>query len=215
MKLKYIERPFQVKSVEADGTFKGYASVFGELDSYRDIVMPGAFKKSLKVDFEAKGRRVPMLWQHNSLSPIGIYTTIKEDEVGLYVEGECNMDVQQGRECHSLMKQGALSGLSIGYNTVGSEWDEKQLVRKLIEVALWEISPVTFPAGDSARVSSVKTFAGFTTLSECEDALRDAGFSSKEAATLISRIKSLAPMSDSADAQADDVKAALNILKSL
>ena len=215
MKRKYLERPFQVKSVEADGTFKGYASVFGELDSYRDIVLPGAFKKSLENDFAAKGRNVPMLWQHNAANPIGIYTEIKEDEVGLYVQGECNMDVQQGRECHSLMKQGALSGLSIGYNTVTSEWDEKSLSRKLMEVDLWEISPVTFPAGDSARVSSVKSIEGFTTLSECEDALRDAGFSSKEAVTFISRIKSLARMSDSVDAQADAVKAALNILKSI
>lgn len=215
MKRKYLERPFQVKSVEANGTFKGYASVFGELDSYRDIVLPGAFKKSLQRDYSEKKRSVPMLWQHNAANPIGIYTTIKEDEVGLYVEGECNMDVQQGRECHSLMKQGALSGLSIGYNTVTSEWDEKALSRKLMEVDLWEISPVTFPAGDSARVSSVKSFEGFTTLSECEDALRDAGFSSKEAVVFLSRVKSLARMSDSANDQADDVKSALQILKSL
>lgn len=215
MKRKYLERPFQVKSVEADGTFKGYASVFGELDSYRDIVLPGAFKKSLHRDYAEKKRSVPMLWQHNSSNPIGIYTKIDEDEVGLYVEGECNMDVQQGRECHSLMKQGALSGLSIGYNTVTSEWDEKALTRKLMELDLWEISPVTFPAGDSARVSSVKSIEGFATLSECEDALRDAGFSSKEAVTFISRVKSLGRMSDSAKDQDDAVTAALKIIQSL
>ena len=142
-------------------------------------------------------------------------SSIKEDDVGLYVEGEVNMDVQQGREAFALMKQGALSGLSIGYNTVTAEWDEKQLTRKLLQLDLWEVSPVTFPAGDSARISSVKAFQAFTSMSEVEDALRDAGFSSKEAATLISRIKALAPMSDSGDAQAGDVKAALQILKSL
>ena len=213
MKLKTLDRPFKVKSVGDNGTFSGHASVFGELDSYRDIVMPGAFKKSLEEDFEAKGRSVPMLWQHNSHSPIGMYTTIKEEKIGLYVEGEVNMEVQQGKEAHALMKQGALSGLSIGYSTVTSEWDEKQLTRKLLEVNLWEVSPVTFPAGDSARISSVKAFAAFTSMSEVEDALRDAGFSSKESATLISRIKALAPMSDSADAKA--LKNALDTIRTI
>lgn len=213
MKIKTLDRPFQIKSIATDGTFKGHASVFGEIDSYRDIVMPGAFKETLKRDYEAKDRKVPMLWQHNSWEPIGVYTELKEDDIGLYVEGELNMEVQKGREAHALMKQGAISGLSIGYATVDFEIDNKAQVRKLKAVDLWEISPVTFPAGDSARISSVKTFAGFTTLSECEDALRDAGFSSKEAATLIARIKALAPMSDSAEAKSADIQAALSILR--
>lgn len=201
--VKHITRPFEIKSVDESGKFTGYGSVFGELDSYRDIVMPGAFKKSLKEDFRDKGRKVPMLWQHDWWSPIGIYPVIEEDDIGLYLEGECNLDVQKGRECHSLMKQGALTGLSIGYTTVTSEWDEESLIRKLHEVNLWEVSPVTFPAGDSARINHVKSIAGFMTLSECEDALRDAGFSTKEAVTLMSRIKALAPStSDSADADA-------------
>lgn len=215
MKIKTLDRPFQVKAVGDNGTFSGHASVFGELDSYRDIVMPGAFKTSLKEDFEAKGRKVPMLWQHESRTPIGIYTTIKEDDTGLYVEGEVNMEVQKGREAHALMKQGALSGLSIGYNTINSEWDEKALTRKLHQVELWEVSPVTFPAGDSARISQVKALGALTTLSECEDALRDAGFSSKEAATLISRVKAIGSQGDPADAQADEVKAALRILRDI
>jgi HK97 family phage prohead protease len=201
--VKHITRPFEIKSVDENGRFTGYGSVFGELDSYRDIVMPGAFKDSLKEDFQAKKRLVPMLWQHDWWSPIGVYPVIEEDKVGLYLEGECNKEVQKGAECHALMKQGALTGLSIGYTTVTSEWDEENLIRKLIKVNLWEVSPVTFPAGDSARINHVKSFAGFTTLSECEDALRDAGFSTKEAVTLMSRIKALAPStSDSADADA-------------
>ena len=216
MKTKYLERPFKVKSVESDGTFTGHASVFGELDSYRDIVMPGAFKKSLKEDFIAKQRKVPMLWQHNSWAPIGVYPTIREDDIGLYVEGQCNMKVQQGLECHALMEQGALSGLSIGYTTVTSEWDEKELTRKLIEVNLWEVSPVTFPAGDSARVSSVKSIEGLVTLSEVEDYLRDAcGLSRKEAVILVSRIKATGSQSESADdAEANSIKKAIDIIRS-
>jgi phage prohead protease, HK97 family len=217
-KTRYIDRPFQVKSVTGDGRFVGYASVFGEEDSYSDIVMPGAFKQSLKEDFTDKKRYVPMLWQHNSYSPIGIYPEIYEDSTGLYVEGQCNMKVQQGMECHALMDQGALTGLSIGYTTVKSEWNETTGVRKLLQVNLWEVSPVTFPAGDSAR-AQVKSLSEVGTLSELEDYLRDAyGVSRKEATALASRLKAVtAAQSDSA-AGADAAKSITrvnSIIKSL
>lgn len=216
-KTRTLDRPFEVKSVSDDGKFAGYGSVFGELDSYRDIVMPGAFKNSLRDDFVAKKRKVPMLWQHNMYSPIGVYTEIYEDEKGLFVEGQCNMKVQQGIECHALMEQGALTGLSIGYTTVVSEWDEKALTRKLIEVNLWEVSPVTFPAGDSAR-AQVKSLAEVGTLSELEDYLRDAyGASRKEATALAARLKAVtAGQSDSVtEADAASINRTKSILKSL
>lgn len=217
VKTRYIDRPFEVKEVGKDGKFVGHGSVFGELDSYRDIVMPGAFKKSLKEDFSAKQRKVPMLWQHNSWSPIGVYDEIYEDEKGLYVEGACNMDVQQGRECYALMKQGALTGLSIGYTTVVSEWDEKALTRKLIEVNLWEVSPVTFPAGDNAR-AQVKSLAEVGTMSELEDYLRDAyGASRNEAKALAARLKAItATQRDVADeADVASITRTKNLIKSL
>lgn len=215
MAVKHLQRPFAVKSTSDNGTFAGHASVFGEIDSYRDIVLPGAFAKSLKKDFADKGRKVPMLWQHSSRQPIGVYTTIKEDDIGLYVEGEINMEVQQGREAYALMKQGALSGLSIGYDTVTEEWDKEGRLRKLHEVDLWEISPVTFPAGDSARIATVKSISELTTLSQVEDILCDTGLSRKEAVTLISRIKAIGTQSDSADADAAKLKQALSIIKSI
>lgn len=212
--MKYINRPFEVKSISADGTFSGYGSVFGELDSYRDIMLPGAFTKSLQADFVAKNRSVPMLWQHDARTPIGVYPTIQEDKVGLFLEGQVNMKVQQGREAHALMEQGALTGLSIGYNTITEEWDEENNLRKLHEVQLWEVSPVTFPAGDSARVASVKSIEDLATLSEVESYLRDAcGLSRKEAVAFVSRVKAMSPQSDSAD----DVKLRnlYNTIKSL
>lgn len=217
VKTRYIDRPFEVKSVTSDGKFVGYGSVFGELDSYRDIVVKGAFAKSLKEDFIDKNRKVPMLWQHNSWAPIGVYTEIYEDSKGLYVEGQCNMKVQQGIECHALMEQGALTGLSIGYTTVVSEWDEKALTRKLIEVNLWEVSPVTFPAGDSAR-AQVKSLAEVGTLSELEDYLRDAyGVSRKEATALAARLKAVtAAQSDSVtEADAASITRVKSIVQSL
>lgn len=217
VKTRYMDRPFQVKEIGKDGKFTGHGSVFGELDSYRDIVMPGAFKRSLREDFVDKKRNVPMLWQHNSWAPIGIYEEIYEDSTGLYVEGACNMEVQQGRECYALMKQGALTGLSIGYTTVTSEWDEANLTRKLIEVNLWEVSPVTFPAGDNAR-AQVKSLMDVGTMSELEDYLRDAyGVSRKEATALASRLKAItAGQSDSvSDAEMASFNRVKNIVKSL
>lgn len=212
MKRASIDRPFQLKSLADNGIFTGYGSVYGEMDSYRDIVMPGAFDKSL-AEFKEKGRKVPMLWQHSSRDPIGVYTDIKSDDHGLFVTGELNMDVQKGREAHSLMKQGALSGLSIGYNTVMDKWDEKNLTRELHEVDLWEISPVTFPAGDNARVIDVKSIEELATISDCEAILRDAGMSRKEAAMFISRIKSISAQSDSVTADAGVIERALKNLR--
>lgn len=209
MKKHYIERPFTLKSVGDNGTFEGVASPFGEIDSYRDIVMPGAFTKSLQ-EFQDKNRKVPMLWQHKTDAPIGIYPKLMESDTQLLVTGQCNMEVQQGRECHSLMKQGALTGLSIGYDTVRDEWDDKMMVRKLFEINLWEISPVTFPAADSARVTMVKTLEHATSIAECEAILRDAGFSRSEATAFTARMKALVTQRDSAE----QIQRALAILQS-
>lgn len=187
-----IERPFEMKKLDTKtGTFTGYGSVFGELDSYRDIVVKGAFSASI-ADYQTRGVPVPMLWQHRSMEPIGIYTKLEEDDHGLYLEGEINMDVQRGRECLSLMKQKAMSGLSIGYDTVDFEDDGKRMVRFLKQVALWEISPVTFPAGQSARVIEAKMYAELDTLRKCEEALQNMwGLSKSEATAMISRIKAV------------------------
>jgi HK97 family phage prohead protease len=217
MHRKYIERPFEIKAVKSDGTIEGYASVFGEIDSYRDVVVPGAFTKSLQQRYRDKGRKgVPMLDQHDTRTPIGLWPIefISEDSVGLLVKGKINMQVQKGVENHALADQGALSGLSIGYNTVEDQWDNAGNIRILKEVDLWEISMVTFPAGDSARITSVKSIEGLDTLSDCETLLRDAGFSKSETTAFVSRIKSLSVRSDSADRDEKAVKAALAILRS-
>lgn len=208
MARKYIDRPFKIKSLNSNGTFSGYASVFGELDSYRDIVIKGAFTKSI-AQFAELDRKVPMLWQHRSAEPMGVYTKLEEDDHGLYVEGEINMDTQRGREGHSLMKQGAISGLSIGYDTVMFKDDGVRLVRELHEVNLWEISPVTFPAGDSARISQVKNWGELTTLAQCEEALQTMfGLSSSEATAMVSRIKSVSVAQGDLVTQPDKAKSA-------
>lgn len=210
MTIEYICRPFEVKAANDTGKFTGYASVFGDLDSYRDIVMPGAFKESLLVH-AAKNRKVPILWQHRGSEPIGVYDVVQEDEKGLYVEGSLNQDVQQGREAYSLLKQGALSGISIGYSTDLAEWNDEKSIRYLKQVKLYEASLVTFPALDSARVDSVKSFSR---LSEFEDQLRDAaGFSRSEAKTWVSQFKSVVLAQRDAELAAESLQKALATLR--
>lgn len=212
---KTIDRPFEVKSTTDDGVFEGHASVFGELDSYRDIVVKGAFDKSLAKLAKAK-RDITMLWQHQRHNPIGIYPLKEVDLQGdtFYVRGHHNMDVQQARESHALMRQKALTGLSIGYVTVVDEYDAKNDIRKLKEVDLWEISPVTFPAGDSARVVTVKSINDMTNISDVERTLRDAGFSRKEAEAIIAKVKSINTQGDPADGS-QEVKSAIDIIRSI
>ena len=148
------------KSVNGDGTFEGYASLFGAEDLERDMVMPGAFRGTLR----RRGHRgVKLLYQHDPLEPIGVWTKIVEDARGLFVQGQLLGDVARGREVLSLMRAGAIDGLSIGYHVVKAQSDKKTGLRRLIEVDLWEISVVTFPMLPEARISSVKQSAKTTT----------------------------------------------------
>jgi HK97 family phage prohead protease len=138
---------------EADGTVEGYASLFGAIDQARDMVMPGAFTRTLA----ARGiRRVPMLFQHDPSEPVGIWDELREDARGLYARGRLIPDVARGRELLALLRQGAIDGLSIGFRTVTGRIDPKTRVRRLEAVELWEISIVTFPLLSGARVHAVK-----------------------------------------------------------
>ena len=155
--MKYLNRPIEIKAVNEDGLFSGYASVFEEIDSYRDIVKRGAFEKTL-AESESKGRAVPILWQHDAAKPIGVYTELKEDEHGLYVEGQLNMDVQQAREALSLLRQKALSGITIGYNSVRYNTDVKTILADGQLPSLPEFEDFLCEAGFSR--SQAKAIAG-------------------------------------------------------
>jgi len=144
---------FELKELDEDGTFEGYASIFGVVDDGADIVAKGAFKRSLK---ERPAKAVKMLYQHNPDQPIGVYTEMKEDDKGLWVKGKLVREAAKGAECYALMKAGALDGMSIGYRTIRAERDERTGVRTLKELELWEVSIVTFPMLAVARVSGVK-----------------------------------------------------------
>lgn len=158
----------------AEGTIAGYGSAFaGPPDSYGDVIAPGAFAKSL-TRHKAEGTTPVMLWSHDPSEPIGVWTEIREDSKGLRVKGTINLETQRGREALALIKQGGLTGLSIGF-MVGKDGRrfEKDGSRTLTEVDLWEISLVSLPANRRARILSAKSV---TTQREFETFLHQEGF---------------------------------------
>lgn len=187
MKHKYF--PFELKSLDKKGTFSGYGSVFDVLDLKGDVVRPGAFQKSLE-SWKAKDKLPPILWQHDSRQPLGPYTKMSEDSKGLYTEGKLLInDVDKAREAYALLDAGAISGQSIGYDTVDEDFDAKAGVFYLNELDLWECSIVTFPANTDALVEEVKSglsHGKLPTVREFENALRELGFSKRVAKSLSS-----------------------------
>ncbi|MBU1175259.1 MAG: HK97 family phage prohead protease [Alphaproteobacteria bacterium] len=136
--------------IDADGRFSGYASLFGKPDQGGDIVMPGAFAKSL----ERRGRNaVRMLFQHDPKEPVGLWERIGETARGLHVEGRLLPGVRRAGELRALIASGALDGLSIGFRTERASRTAGGM-RRLWQIDLWEISIVTFPMMDGARIAS-------------------------------------------------------------
>ena len=192
MDRKNIDVGFQVKALSDDGMIEGYGSVFGVRDSYSDIVAAGAFKASLAAH-KAAGTMPALLWQHRSDEPIGVWTSMVEDQKGLAVVGQLAMDTTRGREAHALLKMRAINGLSIGFYSKEWKYDTENDVRTLTEVDLWETSLVTFPSNSAARVTAVKSIETLESLREVEMMLRDRGFSKTEAVALVAKIKGMRP----------------------
>jgi hypothetical protein len=197
----------EAKAINEDGTFEGYGSIFGNVDSYGEVVEPGAFSASL-VDSRRKGNSVKMLWQHDPSQPIGVWTDLAEDSKGLYVKGRLLKDtVPQAAAAYALLKESALDGLSIGYRVVeAAPHPDKQGILSLKKLQLKEVSVVTFAANDRARVTDVKHMiaAGLLpTVREFEEFLRDAGGFSKSVAAAIAA-KATPHLRGEPEAKADD-----------
>lgn len=185
----YFDCPLEIKedSLQENGLFEGYGATFGgKPDAYGDIVAPGAFAGTLEKGGR-NGNGIAMLWCHDSDDPIGVWTMLAEDKKGLKVQGKLAMKTQCGMEKYELMKMGAVKGLSIGYDTISYEYDEKKKVRTLTEVNLWEISLCTFPANTKATVTAIKAIESAQNERELEHALRDAGLS-KSVAQYITKL---------------------------
>lgn len=175
--------PLALDEVALDGQIEGYASVFDETDLASDVVMPGAFAASIA----ARGARtIKMLFQHDPKEIVGVWQDIAEDRRGLRVKGRLLPDIQRGAELLTLLREGALDGLSIGFRTIEGRTDAKTGLRHLHKVDLWEISLVTFPMLPAARVAGLK--GRRPTEREFERwLLRDAGLTRSQAKAVISR----------------------------
>ena len=144
-----ISENFLIKAVGLENTIiSGYASVFNIVDSQNDIVQKGAFE-------DTKPENIKLLWQHDTLKPIGIIKSLYEDDYGLKIQAEINNRILLGKETTELVRQKAIDGLSIGFCAKDFEYDN-QGVRLLKKVDLMEISVVTFPANRNAGIINVK-----------------------------------------------------------
>ena len=183
--------PFDRLSVKFDdarpGFFSGYASVFGLVDSYGDTIAPGAYAKTL----QNRERPIQLRWNHYG-GVVGKWLTLREDEKGLYVEGELTPGHSVAQDAYALMKHGAVNGLSIGYRPIEAEQKDDG-TRLLKQIDLVEISIVETPADAAALIGDVKSaIDGAVSLKEIEALLRDAGgFSRADACALVARIKSM------------------------
>lgn len=189
-KYRQRELSFKAEAVTEDGKFRGYASVFDVLDSYREKVAPGAFKESL-LRIKDSGRTLPALWHHIASQPVGGYDTLTEDERGLYVEGFLlKDDIPQARVAFVTMQRNIVTGLSIGYYVEEELWNEKERVTTLTKLDLVEVSIVTFPANNEARAEAIKAKLArgiMPTIRELEIVLREQGFTRSQAAAIAER----------------------------
>lgn len=187
-----MEVPFDFKEADVTpaGRFKGYASVFGVVDQGGDCVQPGAFIEGI-AQAKSEGRFIPMLWQHDRHEPIGTWADMAEDAKGLYVEGQLVLDDNPpAKRAHSLLKAKALGGMSIGYRipAAGAEEDPKRRgVYLLKKVTLVEVSLVTMPMLNQARVTAVKSLIEgglHPSVSDLVGVLRELGFADEMAKSI-------------------------------
>lgn len=192
-------RPFDVKTVNDDArTFEGYGSVFGTVDTYNDTIVKGAFRETLR-EWKAVKKLPKLLLQHGGggllggsaedMVPIGKWEDMVEDDHGLFMKGRLfDVDTDRAKATYAALKAGELDGLSIGFRTRKSTTDEVTGIRTLTDIQLFEVSIVTFPANNPARVTGVKAADEWPTEREFERWLRrEAGFSDSQAKAIIAK----------------------------
>lgn len=228
----HLERkliPFgQIKFAEPEGDatevtemrFSGYGAAFGNVDSYGDVIEPGAFAQTL-ADAQKTGHFPSMLLQHggwgigaDDMMPVGVWDKLAEDGKGLVSDGVL-ADIQRGREAYTLLKmkpRPAITGLSIGY--IPKKWTSRSKPeeprRRLHEVDLMEISLVTFPANGKARITSVKSADGDFSERDFEQLMQYTGLSREEARVVMNHgFRHLKAMQDAGSEELDEVAAAI------
>lgn len=196
MTIKQVKKSITIDNIKtegdglAQGQFEGYASVFGNVDSYGDRIMPGAFANTLK----DANNKVSMFFNHDSWDmPVGKWLSMEEDDYGLKVRGELTPGLSKSADILAAMRHGTVEGMSVSFSMKAGTFLENEFGGVDISdiYVLREVSLCTYPANDQAVVTSLKSIKDLGTIRDVERHLRDAGgFSKTEAQALISRIKS-------------------------
>jgi uncharacterized protein len=192
MKLDHKAFASEWKADAATGNIEGYGAIFGNEDTYGDIILRGAFAGTMGK------RKVKMLWQHDTAQPIGVWEEMREDDRGLWMRGRILPGIAKGKEAIELMSSGAIDGLSIGYRTVDAEYKDGNRIVK--EVDLWEVSIVTFPANEMS-LASVKSIE---TERDLERVLIEHGMSRRSAKAVAAYGKGYLSLRDAEDGNPDD-----------
>lgn len=153
--MDHLDISFRFQTSGEAATFSGYAVIWGERNGHNEIVQRGAFAKTLAAH-KAAGTRPVMLWSHNPSEIIGVWNEVREDDKGLYVEGQLLTEITSGREAHERMKAGAVNGLSIGFRVYPGGERRSGGIRYLTDINLPEISVVGMPSAGNARITSVR-----------------------------------------------------------
>jgi len=186
--MKLIKSSNALKALD-EGCIEGYASVFGEVDSYGDTVAPEAYDKVI-----AEKQMPLMFYEHCSMGevPIGKWSLMEKDERGLKIKGQLNLELKKAQEVYSAIKFGSLNGLSVAFSIQKNnykELEDKQhhLIKEIDRLS--EVSIVNFPADSFARISSVKSADDIKTIRDFEDHLRDLDISKSQAVALVAAAK--------------------------
>jgi HK97 family phage prohead protease len=155
---------FEVKALSEQGQFSGIASTYGNVDQQGDVIQAGAFTRTLS----DAGKQRPLLWQHST--PIGL-VTLTDTASGLLAEGQLSLGIQQAKDAYVLLKDRVVRGMSVGFSTIKEQ--AVGGVRQLLELKLYEVSLVTFPANEMAGITSVKSATRQGTIEAFADALRE------------------------------------------
>lgn len=163
-------RSFDVREAPEDsggaGVFRGYASTWDK-DLYDDVIVKGAFERTLSDDFGEGGAGIPIHWQHQDSSPndiIGETLSAVEDDHGLLITARLDTGIPEGKRAYELLQRGLIHQMSIGFIPEETAWvspeDSKgpfDGYREIRRIKLFEVSLVQIAANQGAEVLEVKS----------------------------------------------------------
>ena len=148
MKFKSVD--FKAEDLDEKGRIVGYLSVFGNKDSDGDVIMQGAYKKTIA----ERKERIKYLWQHRSDEPIGKFVELSEDNYGLRFVGQLSLDTTKGKDAYHFYKDGVITEHSVGFEVIKGQGQEDYY--EMTELKLWEGSAVTWGANPLTFVETMK-----------------------------------------------------------